>query len=111
MGTWPKSLRTAWRFAGPFEGNVSILFVNNRLDPATAAKNAAKMAERFHGSIFLMQNSIGHGAVWPSPSTCVEKYVREYMQDGTMPEKDTVCQPPCQPFEAGCDVHEKLASW
>ena len=104
--TWPKSLRTKWRFDGPFEGNASILFINNRLDPATAAKNARKMAKRFVGSGMLEQNAVGHGAMWPAQSECVEEHVREYMDSGRIPEVGTICQPRCQPFDGDCDVDE-----
>lgn len=106
--TWPKSLRTKWRYDGPFEGNVSILFLNNRLDPATAAKNAKKMAGLFEGSVFLEQDSVGHGAMWPG-SECIEDHVKEYFDHGKLPKEGTVCQPRCQPFEGACSEIEPPA--
>lgn len=99
--TWPRSLRTKWRYDGPFEGNAKILFVNNRLDPATSAKNAAKMAARFTGSAYLEQDSVGHGALWP-PGDCIWEKVRRYVEEGEMPEKGTVCEPLCKPFGPPC---------
>ncbi|KAF7197965.1 putative hydrolase [Pseudocercospora fuligena] len=96
--TWPRSLRTKWRFDGPFEGDAKILFVNNRLDPATSAKNAEKMATRFNGSVYLEQAGAGHGALWP-PSECMWKYVKKYVDSGELPEKGTICEPLCRPFE------------
>ncbi|EME85862.1 uncharacterized protein MYCFIDRAFT_202301 [Pseudocercospora fijiensis CIRAD86] len=96
--TWPRSLRTKWRFAGPFQGDARILFVNNRFDPATSAKNAEKMAGRFNGSVYLEQAGAGHGSLWP-PSECMWKHVKKYVESGELPAKGTVCEPLCRPFE------------
>ncbi|USW53312.1 Putative peptidase S33 tripeptidyl aminopeptidase-like, alpha/Beta hydrolase [Septoria linicola] len=101
--SWPASLRTKWRFDGPFQADVPILFVNNRLDPATPAKSAEKMAGRYKGSVFLEQDACGHGALFP-PSTCMWEHVRRYMHTGEMPEPGTVCKPNCVPFgEEPCE--------
>lgn len=101
--SWPLSLRTKWRFEGPFEAeDVPILFVNNRLDPATPAKSARKMAERYKGSAFLEQNAAGHGALFP-PSGCMWEHVRRYMEEGKLPSKGTICEPKCVPFGEPCD--------
>jgi pimeloyl-ACP methyl ester carboxylesterase len=107
--TWPKSLRTKWRYDGPFNGNVSILFLNNRLDPATPAKNARKGASNFRGSFFLEQNAAGHGAMWPPGSDCISNHVRRYLADGVMPADGTVCEPECKPFDGGCGDIEWIA--
>lgn len=100
--TWPASLRTKWRYDGPFNSSVPILFVNNRLDPATPIKNAKKMAESFKGSVLLEQNSAGHGALWP-PSKCMWHHVKKYMVDGKLPPLGTVCEPLCRPFTDKCE--------
>lgn len=100
--TWPASLRTKWRYDGPFNSSVPILFVNNRLDPATPAKNALKMADSFKGSVYLEQNSAGHGALWPA-SECMWQHVKKYMVEGEMPPPGTVCEPLCRPFADTCE--------
>ena len=100
--SWPLSLRTKWRFDGPFEADVPILFVNNRLDPATPAKSAKKMAARYKGSVFLEQNAAGHGALFP-PSLCMWSHVRSYMETGRMPPVGSVCEPKCIPFGEPCE--------
>lgn len=95
--TWPASLRTKWRFQGPWSTSVPILFVNNRLDPATPIKNARKMAAQFNGSVLLEQDGAGHGALWPA-SECMWSSVKSYMQHGEMPHEGTVCRALCRPF-------------
>ncbi|CAK1360868.1 unnamed protein product [Cercospora beticola] len=106
--SWPSSLRTKWRFDGPFEADdVPILFVNNRLDPATPAKSAAKMAKRYKGSVFLEQDSVGHGALFP-PSDCMWEHVKKYFDKGELPEQGTVCKSDCVPFGEVC---ERLDGW
>ena len=99
--SWPKSLRTKWRFDGPLNGSVPILFVNNRLDPVTPLKNAQKMATRFEGSGLLVQDNVGHGALFPS-AECLWKHVRKYMQHGAMPPEGSMCRFPCRPFDDAC---------
>lgn len=99
--TWPKSLRTKWRFDGPFNASVPILFVNNRLDPVTPLKNAHKMASGFEGSVVLEQDSVGHGSLWPA-GNCMWGYVKKYMDTGAMPPPGMVCEPLCRPFGEEC---------
>ncbi|KAM3423962.1 hypothetical protein BST61_g1355 [Cercospora zeina] len=106
--SWPPSLRTKWRFDGPFEAdNVPILFVNNRLDPATPAKSAEKMARRYKGSAFLEQDSVGHGALFP-PGGCIWEHVKRYFDQGEMPREGTRCRSDCVPFGERC---EGLSEW
>ncbi|EME47665.1 hypothetical protein DOTSEDRAFT_166897 [Dothistroma septosporum NZE10] len=95
--TWPAVLRTKRRFEGPWNTSVSILFVNNRLDPATPIKNARKMAAQFNGSVLLEQDGAGHGALWPA-SECMWSRVKSYMQHGELPREGMVCQAMCRPF-------------
>ncbi|KAK5128033.1 hypothetical protein LTR85_005150 [Meristemomyces frigidus] len=99
--TWPEPLRTKWRYDGPFNASVPILFVNNRLDTATPLKYAVKMAERFNGSAVLVHDNVGHGALWPA-GDCMWDYVRKYMDGGTLPPNGTVCKSPCEAFAHGC---------
>ncbi|KAK4540195.1 hypothetical protein LTR36_009693 [Oleoguttula mirabilis] len=99
--SWPDNLRTKWRFDGPFNASVPILFVNNRLDTATPLKNAMKMAEQFEGSAVLVQDNVGHGALWPA-GQCVWDWVKSYLDDGTLPPSGTVCGFPCEAFGGDC---------
>jgi len=98
--TMPPSLRTKWRYEGPFESNAtpSILFINNRLDPATPAKSARKMAKRFTGSKLVISENVGHAALWTG-GECLWAHARQYMQDGTMPEEhESWCGAVGEPF-------------
>lgn len=99
--TWPDSLRTKWRFDGPFNASVPILFVNNRLDTATPLNSAVKMAARFNGSAVLVQDNVGHGALWPA-GTCVWDRVSQYIDSGALPPNGTVCSFPCEAFADDC---------
>ncbi|KAF2207574.1 hypothetical protein CERZMDRAFT_50914 [Cercospora zeae-maydis SCOH1-5] len=111
--SWPRSLRTKWRFDGPFgvaeqqqqhaiAPGTPILFVNNRLDPATPATSARKMAARYAGSVLLVQDSVGHGALFP-PGRCVWGHVKAYFDHGVLPLEGTVCAADCVPFGDGCE--------
>jgi pimeloyl-ACP methyl ester carboxylesterase len=102
--TWPSKLRTKWRFDGPWSGNVPILFTNNRLDPVTPLKNAKKMSVNFNGSRVLVQDNVGHGALFPTApgASCVWEHVKRYMDSGEMPDEGTICEFPCKPFDEGC---------
>ncbi|KAK5709053.1 hypothetical protein LTR17_020116 [Elasticomyces elasticus] len=99
--TLPASLRPQWRYDGPFNATVPILFVNNRLDPATPLKSARRMATQYDGSSVLVQDSVGHGALLPG-GECTWNHVKRYMQTGRLPESGTVCEVPCEPFDEGC---------
>ena len=66
------------------------------------------MAGLFEGSVFLEQDSVGHGAMWPG-SECIEDHVKEYFDHGKLPKEGTVCQPRCQPFEGACSEIEPPA--
>ncbi|KAF2721053.1 hypothetical protein K431DRAFT_320709 [Polychaeton citri CBS 116435] len=100
--TWPSSLRTKWRYAGPFGSNKSapILFVNNRIDGATPLKSARKMAKLFAGSAVLEQDAVAHGALWPGgrASECAWGHVREYLNKGSLPADNEICKFECEAF-------------
>lgn len=99
--TWPSSLRSKWRFDGPFNASVPILFVNNALDPVTPLKNAHKMASGFEGSVVLEQDSVGHGSLWPA-GNCMWSHVKTYVDTGKLPPAGVVCEPLCRPFGEEC---------
>lgn len=79
-------------FAGPFGGNTShpILYVNSRLDPITPLVHAERNAKLFPGSGLIIAEGIGHG-VYMGRNECAMKHVRQYLQDGTLPEFGISC--------------------
>ncbi|CZT18865.1 uncharacterized protein RCC_04710 [Ramularia collo-cygni] len=103
--SWSPSLRTKWRFDGPFTASVPILFVNNALDPVTPLKNAHKMAAGFEGSAVLQQDSVGHGSLWPA-GDCMWSHVKTYVDTGKLPPPDIICEPRCKPFGEECTDYD-----
>ncbi|TDZ40688.1 Tripeptidyl aminopeptidase [Colletotrichum trifolii] len=103
-------VRPKWRFTGPFttpehdaslvEGKPAapVLFLSSRLDPVTPLRNAHKMSESHPGSVVLVQNSPGHCA-GETGSRCTSKVIQEYLEHGRLPEKGTVCEPDCSPWD------------
>lgn len=103
--------RPRYRFTGPFstpahdpslaEGKPAapLLFMSSRIDPVTPLANAYAMAARHPGSGVLVQESVGHCALGAAVSSCTEKAVRAYFENGTVPEEGTVCEEDCGEFE------------
>lgn len=67
-----------------------ILFVGNTADNITPLRNAYKNAKGFRGSVVLRQDSVGHTSL-SMPSRCTAMTIREYFQEGSMPEIGKVC--------------------
>lgn len=88
---WPKNGKP---FRGPFVGDTShpILFIGNTADPVTPLAGAIKMAQGFKNSIVLTIDGGGHTSR-SAPSLCAQQYVRQYFQNGTLPDTGTICQP------------------
>jgi hypothetical protein len=100
---WPPTLRTKWRFAGPFESANPILFTNNVYDPVTPIANAKRNAQGHQGSVVLEQTTAGHCALVP-PQKCMWDHVRRYLHDGILPPNGTVCRPDCELYGEGCSL-------
>lgn len=98
---WSPTLRTKWRFTGPFESSNPILFTNNVYDPVTPIANAKRNARGHQGSIVLEQATAGHCALFP-PQECMWGHVRRYLHDGILPPNGTVCQPDCELYGEDC---------
>lgn len=101
--TMPPSLRTTWRYDGPFGSNKTppLLFLNNRLDVATPAKSAWKMAGRFEGSKLVVSGNFGHVSLWKG-GDCIWEHARRYMMNGTLPEEEEGwCDGTHEPFKDG----------
>lgn len=86
-------------FRGPVGGNTSfpILLISNTADPVTPLAAAIKTSKAFPGSVVLTQDSPGHTSV-AAPSSCTVRYVSEYLVNGTLPSKETVCPVDRGPF-------------
>ncbi|KAI1391767.1 alpha/beta-hydrolase [Hypoxylon trugodes] len=95
-----RTIRSKWRYTGPFEANTShpILYVANIADNVTPLISARNNSQGFPGSVVLVQNSYGHTSLSAS-STCTAGYIRAYFQNGTLPEPSTVCEPDYHPFD------------
>ncbi|KAF2652960.1 alpha/beta-hydrolase [Lophiostoma macrostomum CBS 122681] len=89
-----------------------ILFTNTLADPITPISSAEAMSALFGGSVVLAQNSTGH-SVTSSKSQCSVQYMQEYLSEGWLPPRDTVCQPDVLPFmdeeEEGGGERRRLA--
>lgn len=87
-------------FLGPFGGNTShpILFISNIADNVTPLRSAVENAKGFPGSRILVQDSMGHTSL-SCPSKCTAKAIRDYFQNGTLPEEGARCKGDLKPFE------------
>ncbi|KAF1959212.1 hypothetical protein CC80DRAFT_440545 [Byssothecium circinans] len=82
-----------------FYGNTSnpILWVSTTADPVTPLKSAREMHSRFPGSGLLIQDNAGHCSL-SMPTACTYVRIREYFQNGKLPDEGTVCVPPTSPW-------------
>ncbi|KAF5311126.1 hypothetical protein D9619_008075 [Psilocybe cf. subviscida] len=101
--SWPKFHNRILH--GPINVSTShpILLIGTTADPVTPLRGAKKMSTFFDRSVVLTQDSAGHGSV-SAPSTCTQKYIRDYFVSGSLPPPDTVCRPDVLPFPPA-DLH------
>ncbi|KIP07572.1 hypothetical protein PHLGIDRAFT_117965 [Phlebiopsis gigantea 11061_1 CR5-6] len=87
--TWNISAKDALN--GTFVTNTSapILLISNIRDPLTPIHNGMNMFEGFAGSVLLTQNSTGHTSL-AAPSTCTDRAILAYFENGTLPAAGTV---------------------
>ncbi|PKK50094.1 hypothetical protein CI102_6654 [Trichoderma harzianum] len=100
-------IRPNWRFNGPFttpdpdpslrpgRPAAPILFLSNRLDPATPLRAAQAMADQHPGARVLIQEAMGHSAVVSTPSQCTRKVVADYFESGIIPSDLPPCDADC----------------
>ncbi|KAF1921698.1 TAP-like protein-domain-containing protein [Ampelomyces quisqualis] len=74
-----------------------LFFLSTILDPVTPLRSAEKMTKRFGGASLLIQNSVGHTTI-VSASECTSGYLRNYFDDGSLPEYGTHCEADQVPF-------------
>lgn len=103
--------RPPYRFDGPFsspahdpslaEGRPAapLLFLSSRIDPVTPLTNAYAMAARHPGSAVVAQESVGHCALATAVSSCTAAFIKQYFENGTVPEGGAVCAPDCEDSE------------
>lgn len=96
---WPIKPLFSWGQDERFQGNTShpILWISNTADPVTPLKSGRAMADKFPGSVVLVQDSAGHCSL-STPTACTVKAVKEYFQSGALPDPEIVCIPPTSPF-------------
>ncbi|KAJ6534208.1 TAP-like protein-domain-containing protein [Mycena capillaripes] len=81
------------RFLGPMgASNTSfpLLVIGNTADPVTPLSMARKTSGYFQGSVLLTLDAPGHTSI-AAVSTCISTHMRQYFQNGTLPDAGTVC--------------------
>lgn len=117
---WP--FRPAWLFQGPFTSPAArrspagepvsgipaapILFLSNRLDPATPLTAARTMAAIHPDARLVIQEALGHCALGSADSKCTKTIFADYLDSGRLPNAtETVCNDiPCGPWDNGCNL-------
>lgn len=69
--------------------------------------SAYAMAERFDGSAVLSLEAEGHCSL-SSPSLCMARYIRRYLQTGQLPASGTLCTPNERPLLGVTDHGEPV---
>ena len=96
---------------GSNDGNNPILFLSSKTDPVTPVRNAFAMSALHPGSSVVVQDSVGHCALYSAPSECTKKIVAAYFAYGTMPKDGLICEPDCRPWQSGgeCQAFGKMS--
>lgn len=114
---WP--FKSNWQFKGPFTapapkvdaGGKPVpgypaapnLYLTSRLDPVTPLVNAREMRKRYPGSGLVIVEGAGHTAVnAEGNSECFASALATYLETGSVPEKELICQPECGPWQETC---------
>lgn len=72
------------------KGAAPILVLGATGDPATPYEQAVSMADQLEPGVLLTWKGAGHSA-WDLGNACVKSAVRDFVNDGTVPEDRTVC--------------------
>jgi pimeloyl-ACP methyl ester carboxylesterase len=89
---WPFTAKE--QYTGTFEVKTRnpILYINGEYDPATSISAAKNASAGFEGSVVLTHGGFGHGVMFHG-SECTDNAIKTYLEDGTLPEEGTVCEP------------------
>ncbi|KAH8673478.1 Alpha/Beta hydrolase protein [Xylariales sp. PMI_506] len=68
-----------------------LLILNTSYDPVCPLSSAKVARELFEGSQIVELKAYGHCSA-VLPSACIDRHVRAYLYNGTVPEKHTVCE-------------------
>jgi pimeloyl-ACP methyl ester carboxylesterase len=77
------------KFSGA--GAAPLLVIGGTGDNATPYQYAEWMAEALESAVLVTRDGVGHGS-YDAGSSCIDKIVRGYLTDGTVPQDGTVCQ-------------------
>ncbi|KAF6816416.1 hypothetical protein CSOJ01_03039 [Colletotrichum sojae] len=83
---------------GTVRTSFPVLLVNGRYDPTTPLGVAWETSARIRNSRVIIHNGVGHGAI-THPSNCTNEAIRQYFDEGKMPELGLTCEPEMNAFE------------
>lgn len=97
IGSW--KIRSNERHRGHFDSNTSfpLLALGNDYDPVTPGRFADMMAKGFGSAVSVRRAGYGHCSS-SQPSKCINKVIRDYLVDGTVPHKGIKCDVDDSPF-------------
>ena len=72
-------------------GDPPFLVIGGTGDNATPYQYAQWMVQQMPAGVLVTRNGVGHGS-YDSGSSCIDKIVRAFLSDGTMPANNTTCQ-------------------
>jgi pimeloyl-ACP methyl ester carboxylesterase len=105
LWTWESSVCADWpgragedAYRGPWRTQTSypLLVVGNTHDPATPISGARAANRLFEGSVLLMLDAWGHGAI--ANGDCIRNKMAGYLIQRTLPAPGTVCKAESRPY-------------
>ncbi|WHU45492.1 alpha/beta hydrolase [Gordonia sp. L191] len=93
-------VRAADPYTGPWNATTSApaLIVNTTHDPSTPMKNAEANARLLDKSVLLTVDGYGHTSLL-NPSSCADKAITAYIENGDLPVPGTRCTQDRSPFQ------------
>ena len=73
------------------EGDPPFLVIGGTGDNATPYAYAQSMAHQMPAAILVTRDGVGHGS-YSAGSSCIDKIVRDFLSNGTLPKDGVVCQ-------------------
>jgi pimeloyl-ACP methyl ester carboxylesterase len=105
---WPFAAKE--RYSGGFKDiktRKPLLFVGNSFDPTTPLRSAQNMSAAFDGSAVLEHEGVGHCSL-RHPSLCTATVIRDYFDEGTMPEDGKKCETAEKAFDVTEDSWDPI---